>query len=302
MMSRMDAPFLTAGQGMSAAAEEVEEQLNFWQQSMKSMPDKFLTFGIHVVLALVLFAVGSRVIALLRSIVKKTMSRSNSSREAVQFVDSALKAVLYVILIFLILQIFGLSVASVATVLGSVTVTVGLAIQGSLTNCIGGVLILTLKPFKVGDYIIEHTGNKEGTVEEISIFYTKLITFDGKTVLIPNGTLANSSLTNVTDEPARRMDLAVGISYESDIRTARKVIEGLLHDNPYVEKDRDIAVVVDSLGESSVNLIVRFWAKKEYYWAVRYEMLEAIKYALDEAGVKIPFNQLDVHLMSENQK
>lgn len=287
---------LTAARNMDEAVQDVERQLNFVQQHLSELPDKLLTFGMRVVLSLIVFAIGTRVIALIRRFVKKAMDKSNASQEAVQFLDSALKTFLYIILIFMILQLFGVQAASIATVIGSVGVTVGLAIQGSLSNCIGGILILTLKPFKAGDYIVEHTGGREGTVEQISIFYTRLTTFDGKTVLIPNGTLANSSLTNVTDEPARRIDLPVGISYEADIRKARSVIEKLAAQSPLVEKDRDISVVVDSLGESSVNLIVRFWARKECYWQARFEMLENIKYAFDEEGVKIPYNQLDVHL------
>lgn len=293
---------LSSGLGTNEAVQDVEKQLGLMGRFLDELPDKMLSLGIRVVLALVLFAIGSRIIAVIRRIIKRALEKSSASTEAEQFLDSAIKAFLYVILVFMILQLFGVDAASIATVIGSVGVTVGLAIQGSLTNCIGGILILTLKPFKVGDYIIEDTHKNEGVVQQISIFYTKLATFDNKIILIPNGTLANSSLTNVTDEPVRRVDFMVGISYESDIRKAREVVQELANAHPLILKDRDVSVYVDQLGDSSVVLGVRFWTKKEDYWQARCEMLENVKYGFDETGVSIPYNQLDVHLISSGQR
>lgn len=288
---------LTRTQDVETIVTDVEERIGFFERHMNELPDKLLALGIRIVMAMVFFAIGTRVIALIRSLVKKALARSSASKEAEQFLDSAIKAFLYVILVFMILQLFGVQAASIATVIGSVGVTVGLAIQGSLTNCIGGILILTLKPFKVGDYIIEDTYKNEGVVKEITIFYTKLFTYDNKMILVPNGTLANCSLTNVTEETERRVDLTVGISYDSDIRQARSVVQRLAAEHPLILKERDVSVYVDSLGDSSVVLGIRFWAKKENLWQARCEMLENIKYAFDEEGIKIPFNQLDVHLV-----
>lgn len=287
---------LTATQDVEAVVTEVEEKIGFFERQLNELPDKLFALGIRVVMALVVFAIGTRVIAFIRRIVKKALAKSSISKDAEQFLDSVLRTILYLVLIFLILQLFGVQAAGVATVIGSVGVTVGLAIQGSLTNCIGGILILTLKPFKVGDYIIEDTHKNEGVVREITIFYTKLFTYDNKMILIPNGTLANSSLTNVTQEAERRVDLTVGISYDSDIRQARSIVQRLAAEHPLVLKNRDVCVYVDSLGDSSVVLGIRFWAKKENIWQARCEMLENIKYAFDEEGIRIPFNQLDVHL------
>lgn len=286
----------------TTAAEEtiqdVEKQLGLLQRYLDELPDRLLSLGIRVVLALVIFIVGSRVISFIRRFVRRAMEKSTASEEAEGFLDSALKVLLYVILVFMILQLFGVDAASIATVIGSVGVTVGLAIQGSLANCIGGIMILILKPFRVGDYIIEDTGKNEGIVQQISVFYTKLATYDNQVILIPNGTLANSSLTNVTDEPVRRVDLKIGISYNADIRTARAVIEKIGMANPLLIAERGISVNVDSLADSSVLLAIKFWVKKEDYWQSRFEMLEAIKYGFDENGVEIPFNQLDVHIKS----
>lgn len=288
----------------TTAAEEtiqdVEKQLGLLQRYLDELPDRLLSLGIRVVLALVLFIVGSRVISFVRRFVRRAMEKSTASEEAEGFLDSALKVLLYVILVFMILQLFGVDAASIATVIGSVGVTVGLAIQGSLANCIGGIMILILKPFRVGDYIIEDTGKNEGIVQQISVFYTKLATYDNQVILIPNGTLANASLTNVTDEPVRRVDLKVGISYNADIRTARAVIEKIGMANPLLIAERGISVNVDSLADSSVLLAIKFWVKKEDYWQSRFEMLEAIKYGFDENGIEIPFNQLDVHIKSDS--
>lgn len=278
-------------------AAQVGEEISFLQRHLNELPDILLNLGIKVVMAMVVFAIGTRVIAFIRNVVKKAMARSSASKEAEQFLDSALKAFLYVVLFFMILQLFGVQATSIATVIGSVGVTVGLAIQGSLTNCIGGIMILTLKPFKVGDYIIEDTYKNEGIVREITIFYTKLFTHDNKMILIPNGTLANSSLTNVTEEAERRIDLTVGISYDSDVRQARAIVQRLAAEHPLVSKERDVSVFIDNLGDSSVVLGIRFWARKENFWTARCEMLENIKYAFDEEGIKIPYNQLDVHII-----
>lgn len=290
----------SALEAVDAVTQDVEKEIGLLQRHMDGLTDKLFSIGIKAVFAIVVFVIGSRVIAFVRNIIRKALVRSSASKEAEQFLDSAIRALLYVVLIFMILQMFGVEAASIATVIGSVGVTVGLAIQGSLTNCIGGVLILTLKPFKVGDYIVEDTHKNEGIVQEISIFYTKLATYDNKVILIPNGTLANSSLTNVTDEAERRVDLTVGISYDADIRQARSVVERLAAQHPLVLRDRDVSVYVDSLGESSVVLGIRFWAKKENLWTARCEMLENIKYAFDEEGILIPYNQLDVHFVEKS--
>ncbi|MBR2950925.1 MAG: mechanosensitive ion channel family protein [Lachnospiraceae bacterium] len=279
--------------------QEVEKGLNAMERFMKTLPEKMIGVGIKVIFALLIFIIGAKVISVIRKLVKKGLKKSPVSEAVEQFLDSVVKTVCYVLLIFMILQVFGLQATTIATVLGSAGVTIGLAIQGSLSNCIGGFLILILKPFKVGDYIIEDGFKNEGTVKEISIFYTKLSTPDNKIILIPNGTLANSSLTNVTDAPERRVDFKVGISYNANIAYARKIVQELGAKNELVNQEKGVAVVVDELGDSSVVLSVRFWAKKENYWDARFQMIEGVKTAFDEHGVQIPYNQLDVHLIKD---
>ena len=299
---------MTVGRFMLLTAEilsekqEVEKQLGILQSYVDVLPEKILSLGIRVILALVLFAAGSRVIAFLRRFVRRTLEKFSATREAVQFLDSCLRAFLYVILVFMILQLFGLEATSIATVIGSVGVTVGLAVQGSLTNCIGGILILTLKPFKVGDFIIEDTNKNEGVVQEITIFYTKLATFDNKVIWIPNGTLANSSMTNVTDNPERRVDLTIGISYRSDIRQARRAVERAAAAHPLVLQDREVFVYVDNYAASRIVLGIRVWAKKENWWTVRCDLMEQIKDAFDEDGIEIPHPQMDVRIVKDEME
>lgn len=265
---------------------------NFFEE----LPDRALRLGLRVLLAILCFVVGVQLIKLIRKLVKKSMTRAGAEVGAVQFMDSFLKAALYVILILMLASSFGVEAASIVALLGSAGVAVGLAVQGSLSNLAGGVLILILKPFKVGDYIQEHASGKEGTVTEIQIFYTKLLTVDNRTVILPNGALANNSLTNFTAQEVRRMDVTVGISYEADLKLAKEVLLAVLEQDEAVLKDRDRLVFVDGLGSSSVDLGVRCWFRQEDFWPGKWRVTENCKLALDEAGIQIPFNQLDVHL------
>ena len=265
------------------------------EKFFSELPEKAMNMGLRIVLALVVFLLGVQVIRLVRKLVKKSLVRGKVDVGVQQFTDSFLKTVLYILLIFMIAGGFGVDAASVVALLGSAGVAIGLAVQGSLSNLAGGVLILILKPFLVGDYIIDE-GGKEGTVTEIQLFYTKLLTPDNRTVVLPNGTLANGSLVNITTDKYRRCDISVGISYGSDIRVAREALMDLLSGDSAVLKDREMRVVVDSLGDSAIQLIIRCWFTNEEYWDGRYRLTEGVKYALDRAGIQIPYPQLDVHV------
>ena len=255
--------------------------------------------GIQVLLALVFFFVGSKVIKWIRKIVRKSFERANADAGVSQFVDSMLKFGLYALLIFIIATKFGVESSSVAALIASAGVAVGLALQGSLSNFAGGILILLLKPFAVGDYIIVTQEGIEGTVKEIQIFYTKLATVDNQTVVVPNSILTNNSLTNVTARPERKLDLKVGISYDADLKKAKSLIEDmLLHDESIIQ-DEEIRVFVASLGDSAVMIGLRAWVKTEEYWATRWRLMEEIKLTFDAEGIDIPYNQLTVHVREE---
>ncbi len=262
----------------------------------EKLPEKALHLGVRVLLAVVCFLIGVQLIKLIRKIIKKSMQRASAELGAVQFVDSFVKAALYVLLVLMLASSFGVDAASIVAVLGSAGVAIGLAIQGSLSNLAGGVLILLLKPFRVGDYILESSTGKEGTVTEIQIFYTKLLTVDNKTVILPNGSLANNSIVNMTAQANRRMDIIVSVSYRADLKRAKEVLMNVLLEDDAVLKDMDRMVFVDELAASSVNLGVRCWFKQADFWTGKWRVTENCKLALDEAGIEIPFNQLDVHL------
>lgn len=264
-------------------------------QYVESKLPGLVDFIIGVVLALFVFFVGTQLIKWIRKLIKISMERGNVDKGVRQFVDSLVKLALYAILIFSIGSKFGLDTTSVAAALASCGVAIGLALQGSLSNFAGGVLILMLKPFVVGDYIIEDNKGREGTVKEIQLFYTKLLTVDNKTVIIPNGSLANTSLTNVTAQDKRRLDLSVGISYDADLKKAKQLIEELLRKDEDILQSEGVTVFVDSLGDSAVMIGARGWVKKEAYWTAKWRLTENIKLTLDENGIEIPFNQVVVH-------
>lgn len=266
---------------------------------LQELPDKALRLGVRVLLAIIVFFIGTQVIKIVRKILKKSMNRANAEVGVTQFVDSFVKAVLYVLLIFMIAGGFGVDAASIVAVIGSAGVAIGLALQGSLSNFAGGVLILLLKPFKVGDYIIEDTNKNEGTVEEIQLFYTKLVTGDNRVIILPNGTLANTSLTNVTACKMRRVDIKIGIAYDADIRYVKQIITNILREDEDTLKDRDLFVYVDELGSSQITLGVRCWFMNEDYWEGRWRITEEIKYALDANNIQIPYPQMDIHIKDE---
>ena len=253
-----------------------------------------ISFFWDVVLALVTVYVGVRVIRLLRKWFRRFMERHELEEGLKQFLDQVVKYLLYIVLIVLVLNLFGITTTSIAAAVASLGVTAGLALQGSLSNFAGGVLILILHPFRVGDYIIEDTNKNEGQVLEISVFYTKLRTVDNKIIVIPNGALVNNSLTNATKSDKRQLDLIVPISYDADIRQAKAILERLVEQEDRRLADEEIKVFVSQLNNSSVDLGLRFWVPTEDYWNVRWKMLEDIKLAFDEAGIAIPFQQMDV--------
>ena len=274
---------------------ENEVDRGFIEEFLSQLPEKAFHLGLRVVLAGLAFLVGVQLIRILRHVIKKALGRSRIEESAMRFIDSFIKFGLYFVLILMIASSLGVDAASILAILGSASVAIGLAVQGSLSNFAGGVLLLILKPFMAGDYIKDGLGN-EGTVDAVDIFYTQLVTPDNRVVVLPNGTLANGTITNFTRCRERRIDIPVGIAYDEDIRKAKEVIEAALRADAAVIADKDIMVFVDSLGESSVNLNARCWAVQEDFWPAKWRLTEAVKYALDEAGIRIPYPQVDVHL------
>ena len=289
----------TTNEVTEVTQQTVKEVSRFAQYIQDNIPT-LIGFGIRVLLALVFFFIGRILIKWIRKIVRRSIERSSADKGVEQFVDSVFKFALYFLLIFSIASKFGVDTTSVAALIASGGVAIGLALQGSLSNFAGGVLILLLKPFEVGDYIIEDSNGKEGTVKEIQIFYTKLSTIDNKTIVIPNGMLTNNSLTNATAKDERRLDLKLSISYSADLKKAKMLIENIIRQDESILKDDEIVVFVDDLSDSAVVIGARAWVKNEEFWPTRWRLLETIKLTLDEHGVEIPYPQLTVHMPKGN--
>ena len=253
-----------------------------------------LSFFWSVVLALIVLFVGLKLIKLFNKIATKALNRKKADIGAIQFINGLIRGLGYIVIGIVILNLFGITSTSVAAAVASIFVTAGLALQGSLSNFAGGVLILVLHPFKVGDYILEDTKGNEGTVIEISIFYTKLRTIQNEIVVVPNGNLANTSLTNITGENKRMINKTFPISYEDDIKTAKTVIRKVAEDIPTRIKEDELKVFVNDLGDSSVNIGVRVFVEMDTYFDTMWQFFEDVKYALDEAGITIPYNQVEV--------
>ncbi len=276
-----------------------EEEIGLISRFLQELPEKAMGLGIRVLLAAVVFFLGIQMIGLLRKVVDRSLARTNADKGVAQFLDSLIKVGLTALLILMIAISFGLDAASVMAMLGSVGVAFALALQGSLSNCAGGVLILLQKPFVVGDYIIEGSKGQEGTVIEIQLFYTKLRTADDVIITLPNGSLANNNITNYTAVETRRMDVTIGISYEADLRRAKEVLLDVLNREERVQADMDKKVFVKELADSAVLLGVRCWFLNGDYWDGRAAVLEACKLALDENSISIPYPQMDVHVRKE---
>ena len=279
-----------AGEGLASIAENPGIIRSYFENLI---PD-IINLALQVVFAIILYAIGARLIKFAERLVRKSMEKKGADTGVIQFLSAVVRYGLYLVLVMMVLSLFGIATTSVVAVLGSAGVAIGLALQGSLANFAGGVLILLLKPFKVGDYIIQ--GSNEGTVYEISVFYTKLVTADNKVVVIPNGNLSNSSLTNVSHMDKRMVDIAVGIAYEADIRTAKELLQKTAEAETTRIPEEAVSVFVDNLGASSVDMKVRIWVKAENYWEARRRLTENIKYTLDENGINIPYQQIDVQI------
>lgn len=276
--------------------EDIEKNIGIIQKFLEELPDKMLNLGIRVLLACLFLFVGINVVKFLRKIIKKSLTKASVDLGVIQFIDSFVKMSLYVVLGFMIASSFGVDAASIVAVVGSAGVAIGLALQGSLSNLAGGVLILVLKPFRVGDFIVEDSKGNQGTVTEISMFYTKLTTTDGRIVVLPNGTLANNSITNVSAAKMRRLDIRVGISYQADLLLAKQLLFEIMKKDEATLKNEDILSFVEDLGSSEVVIGGRCYVDKDNYFAAKWRILEKIKLTYDEKGIEIPYTQMDVHV------
>lgn len=284
---------------MEETAQELTDHVSQFQKYLDEHTPELIGFGIKVVLSIVVLYIGSRLIRWVLGLVRRSLGRTGMDKGAVQFLCSFLKALLYILLIFGIGMNFGIKESSVAALLGTAGVTIGLALQGGLSNLAGGVMLLIFKPFQVGDYIIvDKVNGWEGTVYKIEICYTTLLSVDYRHIVIPNGTLSGNTVVNLTARDMRKLELKIGISYDSDMHKAKQILEQIIKDDKGTREDQGMLVYVDELAESAVTLGLRVWVPTEDYWTVRWRLNETIKDEFDRQGIRIPYRQLDVHLIS----
>jgi len=262
--------------------------------------DKILSYLPSIISALVILILGLWVIKLIIGRLRKIMEKREVDPGVRGFSLSILGVVLNILLFIVIITKLGVETTSFAAILAAAALAIGLALQGSLSNFAGGVLIIVLKPYRVGDFI--KAQGESGTVTDISIFYTILTTTNNQRVIIPNGQLSNNKVTNYSYEPTRRNNMTVGISYDSDIKKSREVLLNIVNSDERVLKDPAPVVLVGGLGDNSVDLSLRFWANQADYWGLHFDTIEKLKTELEDAGVSFPFPQRDVHLYDMNKK
>ncbi len=281
---------------------DIEKQLTLFQQAMNKMvstgkqwiDEHAISVILAVVLAFVVYFVGSKLIKWTLRFTKRALDRSSVEEGAVGFICTLIKYTSYTVLIMIVAGILGIDTTSFVALLGSAGLTVGLALKGTMSNFAGGLLILFTKPFKVGDYILA-AGN-EGRVIKIDLFYTHMVTADNQSIVLPNGDLSNMQLTNATNEEKRRLDIFVPVAYSSDMDQVRSVILKACEQNEYVLKEEPMEVHLFEFGDSALNISVRVWTETDNYWPLKWSLQEEIKKVLDEAGIEIPFNQIEVKM------
>lgn len=254
--------------------------------------EMLITYGLKVIYALVVFLIGLRVIKVLKRPIQKAFEKSNIDEAVQHFLNSLVSALLKVLLVIVVASMVGVETTSLVAVIGAASFAVGLALQGSLSNFAGGVLILVMKPFEVGDFI--EAQGYAGTVKEIHIFYTNIVTPDHKMIVIPNGALSNTSSVNYSKMATRRVDLVFGVGYESDIQKVKDVVLKVITNHELIHKDPDPFIRLAEHGDSALGFKVRVWCDSANYWKVYFDLMEEVKEAFDEAGINIPYPHVQV--------
>ena len=258
-----------------------------------------IDFAVKLIVALAIVFIGKLVASLVRDGVVKVMRLRGMDETIISFLSSLLYGTLFIIVIIAAISHLGFNTTSLVAIIGAAGLAIGLALQGSLSNFASGVLLIILKPFKSGDFI--DVAGVTGIVEEIHVFSTKLRTGDNKTVIIPNGKITSSTITNFSTKPERRLDLVIGVSYDADLAKTKALLTKITNEHELVLKNKEVVIGVQELAESSVNFVVRPWVSSGNYWPLHRDLLEKIKVALDDAGIEIPYPQLSLHLRKEEE-
>ena len=277
--------------------EQKDVYLNDFQSFFGKFMEKIIGFLPSLIGAIIVLFVGVWICRLIRKFVRRLMIARSVDITIQNFVNELLRWVLYIILFLTVIQKVGVPVSSFLGALAAAGVAIGLALQGSLSNFAGGIMLLILKPFRIGDSI-EAIGHL-GIVERIGMFYTTIIKFGNERVIIPNGPLFSDNIINYSQNPTRRDNIIVGIGYGSDLKKAKEILYSLTQSCPTALQDPAPVVYVNELADSSVNFTVRVWSKTEHYWDTHFYLIEQIKLTFDKEGIEIPFPQRDVHIISK---
>ncbi len=276
------------------------DQIKNWQDYATLYGDKFIDFLPALVSSLLIFFIGWWVIKFIVGYVKRIFEKTDYDQTLENFITSLLNWSLKILLFIVVISQLGVETTSLIAIVGAAGLAIGLALQGSLSNFAGGILIISLKPFRVGDFI--EAQEVSGTVKETTLFYTKLNTFGNQLAIIPNGELTNNTIINYTEEGKRKDVIAIGISYSSNIKLAKDVLMKLMEEQERIMKDPAPQVVVTELADSAVNLSLRYWAFNDDFWDCHWFTIEEAKTRLEAAGIGIPFPQRDVHLFNHSKE
>ena len=264
------------------------------EKLLDKLNDLWVDAGIKLVYVVAILFIGGKLIKLLTKLISKSRVIKRLDKSVSGFLLSFIKIALNILLLVIVAGVIGIPSASIVTLIGSAGVAIGLAMQGGLSNIAGGLVILIFKPFKVGDFIDTHTDS--GTVKSISLFYTTLVTPDNRFVSIPNGNLANSPSVNYSSGKMRRLDIDLDISYDNKIDDVKKSINKVIKREKRILDEKEIFVRLTDYKESSIKYTIRVWVNKEDYWDTKFDLLENIKNTFENDGIKIPYNQLDIHI------
>lgn len=281
----------------AATNEEVVEEVFSFTKLLQDVVTWLSTEGLKLVIGLIVLFIAFKIVNCFSRRVKKRMEKNNRDKTIISLVFKVTRYGLKLLILLGFLTYVGIDTAGIGTVIGSLGVGIGLAVNGTLSNFAGGVVILVMRPFGIGDYI--EAQGEGGTVEEIGIFYTQIVTPDNKVVYIPNGSLSNGTMVNYSKKELRRVDFTFSISYDEDFEKAKKVIQEVVENTEHVLLDPMPFVRVVSHGESTINISTKVWTKNEHYWDVYFDMMENIKTKFDNANIEIPYNQLDVHIKNK---
>ena len=269
--------------------------MNMFLETMKGWWPGLTKLGYRLLIAALILFIGNRVVRMVRRLLQKTLDRTSVDASVGKFLISVTEVCIYALAVFIAADSLGIPSGSIIALLGSAGLAVGLSLQESLKNVAGGIFLMLMRPFGVGDFIIFK--DVEGTVDSIGLVYTTLVTLDNRKITIPNGSISNDGVVNVTVQEKRRLNLEVGISYESDLKRAKEILRSLYEEHPLILKEEGIVVFVGELGESAVMLGARGWVKTDDYWPVRWDLIEQIKESFDEAGIEIPYRKMDVRVV-----